>query len=146
MHNDPSRVSVSRDRRFGHPTKSVTIYRNRRSHLTEMTGHALPKSAVTIGRNTQSDRIEQQRRDDADRIERQRIERRPVEEQPAERPRSNAAEQLERNTRRADPAPRETPAESRKDARDDDDDANDKDEDRDEQAAERRKVRERGER
>ncbi len=97
-------------------------------------------------RREASDRIEQQRRDDADRIERQRIERRPVEEQPAERPRSNAAEQLERNTRRADPAPRETPAESRKDARDDDDDANDKDEDRDEQAAERRKVRERGER
>lgn len=52
MHNEPS-VSVSRDRHFGHPTKSVTIYRNRRSHLTEMTGHALPKSAVTMGRNTQ---------------------------------------------------------------------------------------------
>jgi hypothetical protein len=51
MHNEPS-VSVSRDRHFGGPQKSVTIYRNRRSHLTEMTGHALPKSAVTIGRNT----------------------------------------------------------------------------------------------
>lgn len=51
MHNEPS-VSVSRDRHFGGPKKSVTIYRNRRSHLTEMTGHALPKSAVTIGRNT----------------------------------------------------------------------------------------------
>ena len=51
MHNEPS-VSVSRDRRFGGPQKSVTIYRNRRSHLTEMTGHALPKSAVTMGRNT----------------------------------------------------------------------------------------------
>ena len=53
MHNEPS-VSVSRDRHFGGPKKSVTIYRNRRSHLTEMTGHALPKSAVTIGRNTHS--------------------------------------------------------------------------------------------
>lgn len=51
MHNEPS-VSVSRDRHFGGPKKSVTIYRNRRSHLTEMTGHALPKQAVTIGRNT----------------------------------------------------------------------------------------------
>jgi hypothetical protein len=46
MHNDPSRVSVRRDRRFGHLAKSVTIYRNRRSRLTEMTGHDGPKYAA----------------------------------------------------------------------------------------------------
>ena len=63
-----------------------------------------------------------------------------AEERRAERSRSNATEQLERNVRRDDPAPREVPAESRKDADDDSDD------DRDEQAGERRKVRDRGER
>jgi hypothetical protein len=36
----------------GHTWKSVTINRNRRSHLTEMTGHGLPKWAVTMDRNT----------------------------------------------------------------------------------------------
>lgn len=91
-------------------------------------------------RRTDSERIEQQRRVDSERIEQQRIEQVQAEERRAERSRSNATEQLERNVRRDDPAPREVPAESRKDA---DDDSVD---DRDEQAAERRKVRDRGER
>ena len=44
MHNEPS-VSASRDRRFGGPQKPVTIYRNRRSRLTEISGHDRPKYA-----------------------------------------------------------------------------------------------------
>jgi hypothetical protein len=39
---------------FGNQGKSVTIDRNSRSHLSEMTGHALPKWAVTMDRNTHS--------------------------------------------------------------------------------------------
>ena len=38
---------------FGNRPKSVTINRNGRSHLSETAGHALPKWAVTMGRNTQ---------------------------------------------------------------------------------------------
>ncbi len=45
-------ITVTDD--FGTRPKSVTIDRNRRSRLTETTGHALPKWAVTMDRNTHS--------------------------------------------------------------------------------------------